>query len=890
MSKETGITKQDVTILKAYSSEFDKLPAKMTKFQKTMETTEKLLNEFAQADYTATIFLDDQVTPALDSVSGRLRSFSRNAYKVSVSVDMRKVYTDIYAAERRIRSMQLQPGYSSRYMMPYAGTSVSGAGAIPAQTTSSQNSFDSVMSIGSAIVTANNLNEMYKDYTKIKKNPTKYANFKAGLPKAAANAITAYGFLDGGADIAEGVFSSDNAYDRTYKVTEGATIMAGSFAGMKAGAAMLAPLGPWGALAGAAGGYLFGKLLSEPVADSFADGIAGAEEYADVSARAAEKVSELNAQQKALASTQLGKLFGNTALSAKEVSQVVGELFDTGQTMRINNAAAAIDDLQASFVNLQQADYGLQKTLWLSGTEAGAGNLAGLMGATSDFGESSRMHLLDNQYAERESVKVLLPESGSAEELLEGIDERYQKKLEELDTLTEKLDKTTIAASSDGVIDSSEQMKIDGIRQEILQLLYGESGSKTKQQQDTDFQAILEKMKLGLGKEYSKESFEAIIQDGTAAANERVAALENAYSYAAIGKTDKEKQTLLWGKDGTGQTDGLYKQELDTYGAIAGNAMNEFVNKMPDKLGFLDNLVEEKNSGEFSGDTLARVRALQGNEADRETIKGFLDIMEPIYSQMEQTAQLFEEMGMALPEESQNFMDKMEALFQISEAEWINKSVIGREGNTYGDEYLKTELRITGEKEIENQVEVTPEDFGIASVITKEIPILLTGIAYGALGKGKNSQPKGTYRGGIIAPAFADGGYVHGGAQLITVAEEGTPEAIIPLGRHRRKRALELFNQVGGYLQAPGFSPKGFAAGGIVGSIGSLSGGAGGSGAPVAIEVGGVEIKVEAKDGQSLVETIRENKEAISEEIAGVFNAAFKGQFANTPAAGGAGL
>ena len=99
---------------------------------------------------------------------------------------------------------------------------------------------------------------------------------------------------------------------------------------------------------------------------------------------------------------------------------------------------------------------------------------------------------------------------------------------------------------------------------------------------------------------------------------------------------------------------------------------------------------------------------------------------------------------------------------------------------------------------------------------------------------------------------------------------------------------MELFNQVGSYLQAPGFSPKGFAAGGIVGgSIGGLSGG---GGTPLMIEVGGVEIKIEAKDGQSLVETIRENKEAISEEIAGVFNAAFRGQFANTPATGGAGL
>ena len=91
MRKETGITKQDVTILQAYSSEFGKLPAKMKKYQKAMETTERLLNEFVQTEYNASISLDDQVTPTLEVVSGRLRDFSRNSYKVSVSVDVRKV-------------------------------------------------------------------------------------------------------------------------------------------------------------------------------------------------------------------------------------------------------------------------------------------------------------------------------------------------------------------------------------------------------------------------------------------------------------------------------------------------------------------------------------------------------------------------------------------------------------------------------------------------------------------------------------------------------------------------------------------------------------------------------------------------------------------------------
>ena len=117
MRKETGITKQDVTILQAYSSEFGKLPAKMKKYQKVMETTERLLNEFAQTEYTASIFLDDQITPVLESVSGRLRDFSKSSYKVAVTVDMRKVYADIYAAERKIRRMQLQPSYGGGYVM-----------------------------------------------------------------------------------------------------------------------------------------------------------------------------------------------------------------------------------------------------------------------------------------------------------------------------------------------------------------------------------------------------------------------------------------------------------------------------------------------------------------------------------------------------------------------------------------------------------------------------------------------------------------------------------------------------------------------------------------------------------------------------------------------------
>ena len=299
-----------------------------------------------------------------------------------------------------------------------------------------------------------------------------------------------------------------------------------------------------------------------------------------------------------------------------------------------------------------------------------------------------------------------------------------------------------------------------------------------------------------------------------------------------------------------------FRTGLEMLDAPQDHAFISLIDKYSDKLAFLDNLSADMEDGKLSEEMLGNIRGLQNDPVDRAAIGEYVDSMKPLYNDMLETAKQYEEKGEALPEAVQDFMNKMELLGSIAQ---------NRAGSWYLQHYEPEYLKEDGNKNVFNN-----------------LPDRVKKMHY---------NPAGVkYRGGIVAPAFAEGGYVHGGAQLITVAEEGTPEAIIPLGKHRRKRALQLFNQVGGYLEAPGFSPKGFAAGGIVGgSIGSLSG-SGGSGMPIAVEVGGVEIKVEAKDGQSLVETIRENKEAISEEIAGVFNAAFKGQFANTPAAGGAGL
>ena len=165
-------------------------------------------------------------------------------------------------------------------------------------------------------------------------------------------------------------------------------------------------------------------------------------------------------------------------------------------------------------------------------------------------------------------------------------------------------------------------------------------------------------------------------------------------------------------------------------------------------------------------------------------------------------------------------------------------------------------------------------------------------------GIGGGAGKRKVFRGGIISPydqipGFSDGGYVRGGSQLITVAEEGDPEAIIPLGLRRRSRALELYDQVGRMLGVDRESPRGYATGGF---IGAPEGGSSireeapqissGSSSPskIQIDVGGVTLQVNASGGQDVLKSLQEQKEQLAEEIAAIFNRAMESQFTNMPA------
>ena len=168
----------------------------------------------------------------------------------------------------------------------------------------------------------------------------------------------------------------------------------------------------------------------------------------------------------------------------------------------------------------------------------------------------------------------------------------------------------------------------------------------------------------------------------------------------------------------------------------------------------------------------------------------------------------------------------------------------------------------------------------------------LSGFGAGSGGEGGGGKARGGIVGGSSSmEAFAAGGMVRGGARFVKVAEEGTPEMIIPLGGHRRDRGLKLWAKAGQMMGVPGFARGGRTDGRDEGFNFNWHGSdeSSGGGQLVQIEVGGitVEFHISVQDGDNIVDVIKTKAKEIAETIAGEIADALEGEFENTPVRGG---
>lgn len=130
----------------------------------------------------------------------------------------------------------------------------------------------------------------------------------------------------------------------------------------------------------------------------------------------------------------------------------------------------------------------------------------------------------------------------------------------------------------------------------------------------------------------------------------------------------------------------------------------------------------------------------------------------------------------------------------------------------------------------------------------------------------------------LLTGGGTDGNQAAGGIVskygVYTLAEEGTPEAVIPLGAHRRDRGIELWKRAGNALGIPGFFN-----GGIAGDEDKAVGasqyvtpevGGGDTDNSISISLGGVNIQVTGATGD-VIEEIRARAAEAADIVAGEF-------------------
>lgn len=374
------------------------------------------------------------------------------------------------------------------------------------------------------------------------------------------------------------------------------------------------------------------------------------------------------------------------------------------------------------------------------------------------------------------------------------------------------------------------------------------------------------------------------------------------------------------------------KEDIDPIN-LTDEDLAKLINVDPDKLsGETAANIKEMLSGVFGqmelmevdGNLLLKLGEVTTEEGTEEKVKEAVDSQVP--DQVDDTVtvnvtgeKIIETMDQVLPEDF-NIPDSIDkdVLVKLNAAKTVQEQVdILSSEFGISEEQAETILwKLTGSKSIMNRISVSADDFGIPDSVNKTVDVNITALPHYTTGTGGYTTdgltdgPHRNFRGGIVGGAsamgsyargglagrikgFSDGGMVRGGSQLIEVAEEGSPEMVIPLSSQRRGRALKLWAQAGNIMGVPGF-----ARGGVIGGNGGADEGIrfntyGGDdsagGQSVQIEVGGITVEIHVNTGSSenIAEAIKAQANEIAETVAGIMADAMGAQFENTATRGG---
>lgn len=671
-----------------------------------------------------------------------------------------------------------------------------------------------------------------------------------------------------------------------------------------------------GALIGAGIGGLAGIWSGDKLANSIRSAKYDSEEMQEAIKDSSLSAENLNKTLEKAAFKNLKNHFGDMSLSMSEIERLSNQIVFGDKLKSFEDFANATEISEANLTSIENTAKSLDKWNFRAslGVKFDNDERLGIDSSIKEYISLAEEYVKNKHYEFNLAIKLLM---GEEENITENSNPYFLGLEEKIRDLGSKLSSKVNIALEDGVITLNEQEEIINLQNQIANII------NKLAQYENDAESNLLKIKFGKTK-IDANSYQSLHEQNLNQVNGGIENLDKSYTTAFVGlkmqmdeaDTEEAKSKIQKQMD---ELESNYQISLNTLKAnamdveleIVGDSYSKELGKgakeklqkalegsLKDGLEPVDWTMEDAlkylNVEELSGETFENLKnILQGiseldipikinpeltlSEEENE-VKSVLEgsgFNEPITLEQEITYNptLKYSPISKLPPSVLNFPTSVEQKVNVIYNpinEYLPKPVFGE---------------TTGETKVDN-VYKDKNEYKPSSV---------TATVNGTIYVNNKYVERNPYSSGNVVidhllnnNGFATGGFISS-KTLSWLGEEGTPEMVIPLGSHRRQRGIELWEKAGNIL---GVSKQ--ANGSIVGGCvansnvslnkeGSINLSSGVSGNIIKVEIGGINLDISTDGGQSVIEVIKNQKEAIANEIAGVINEALASQFSNTP-------
>lgn len=532
-----------------------------------------------------------------------------------------------------------------------------------------------------------------------------------GIAGGAAGAVT----LGKGIYDLYGAYKADKEGNKTEfnaKMASGLTTTSG--VGM--GAAIGAVFGPLGALVGAGVGGVAGWFMGKKAAEDIR-----AAAYETEAMKEAINDSEMSAEE--LAQTfekakweSAKKHFGDIKLSLSEIQRLTDQIVWGGDMASYEKYSSSVQAAEAALQSLKTASEQTDRWMWKAslGVKFNDDEIESIKQSFDDYINAAKSFVENKHYEFTAAVSLLVDvKSEEGKSIIESGNAFYGGLQEQLNDLGGKLTEKVDIALEDGVITLNEQKEITNLQQQIADI----TNKIASAEQQAEIQLI--KVKFGKGN-LDLDSFDTFMSQMETTLNERIAANDEAFkaSVASLNlqleegaiteeEYNKQLQTLVNGY--TGKVEKIKAEVLGVELQIIGEAYQEELGA--DAAADLNKVLQyaiENNIDPVEIPTDKLFELLNVDSLSEETTANIQEMLSGVFGQVELIevdGKLLLDLGIETKEDP---------------AEKVKDSVPDKVEKTVG-------VDISGEKKIQNAIEVVQEDFGVPAEHAATVAMLLYG-------------------------------------------------------------------------------------------------------------------------------------------------------------------